>query len=259
MLKILHVGINSFFKKILNDSCTEKGIIYYEAKNIDTAADIVEENEIDLVLTEYELSNESAKDLINRFKDYGFRNLPVALISSNNSIELKKEMYELGVVDYIPKEISLEKLNRYLEKLVQESRLKDNLRNLSIAVLDDSRLELSIIKNIFRLNKIDDVDYFETPEEILESEKHYDIYLLDIVMPNISGEELIIEIRKTNSESVIVAISSIENYKTISDIFLYGADDYIMKPFDAVIFMARLMANARNYINIKELKNREGV
>ena len=60
----------------------------------------------------------------------------------------------------------------------------------------------------------------------------------------------------TAVDSVIIVVSGMTNFKTVSHALMYGADDYISKPFDNSIFMARLKANARTFFLYKELEKR---
>lgn len=72
----------------------------------------------------------------------------------------------------------------------------------------------------------------------------YDLILLDLMLPGITGEDLILEIRKASSTPIIVisAKSSLENkVYTLKS----GADDYITKPFERDEVLARVEALIR--------------
>ena len=62
------------------------------------------------------------------------------------------------------------------------------------------------------------------------------------------------KIREKSSDNVIISISSVKNYKTISNILLIGADDYIIKPFDSNVFMARLKGSVRTLMLLEEIR-----
>lgn len=76
--------------------------------------------------------------------------------------------------------------------------------------------------------------------------KEYDLVLLDLMMPNMTGEEVIEEIRKNNKVSIIV-ISAKADKKTKIDVLRMGADDFIKKPFDIDDVLVRVEANIRRY------------
>lgn len=74
----------------------------------------------------------------------------------------------------------------------------------------------------------------------------YDLILLDLMLPGMTGESLIKEIRKTKVMPIIV-ISA----KTIKEdrinVLRLGADDFISKPFDIEEVIARVEAQLRRY------------
>lgn len=72
----------------------------------------------------------------------------------------------------------------------------------------------------------------------------YDLIILDLMLPGITGEELIREIRKDSATPIIVisAKSALEN-KVIT--LKSGADDYVTKPFERDEVLARVEALLR--------------
>ena len=87
----------------------------------------------------------------------------------------------------------------------------------------------------------------EDGEEGLEKFKkdYYDLVLLDLMMPKLSGEEVCQEIRKISEVPIIVltAKSQILNKIELLDM---GADDYLTKPFEIEELFARMRVALRN-------------
>lgn len=72
----------------------------------------------------------------------------------------------------------------------------------------------------------------------------YDLVLLDLMIPKISGMDVMKKIRKSSTVPIII----ISAKDTDSDITLglgLGADDYITKPFSVTEVLARIKANIR--------------
>jgi two-component system cell cycle response regulator len=245
----------SFFRKVIKDIAAQSGLIHFEADSADAALEILRNESVDLIITGLELADVSGEEFVEQLHRTQFNGVPVMVISSSDSLDDYEKMFKLGVVDFIhKKDISYERFNRYVQSIVKGDRLISKLREIDIAVLDDSQVSLNVIKHIFTLNKIENVDYFKDPKDLLASNKNYAIYILDLILPEVSGDEVIMKIREKSEDNVIISISSVKNYKTISNILLIGADDYIIKPFDSNIFMARLKATVRTLLLLEEIR-----
>lgn len=88
----------------------------------------------------------------------------------------------------------------------------------------------------------------------------YDLYLLDINLPDGNGLDFCRELRQTISKPVIFLTASEEENNMITS-FEIGADDYITKPFRIKVLLGRIMAVLRrsenqlvSMVNLKNLK-----
>lgn len=79
--------------------------------------------------------------------------------------------------------------------------------------------------------------------------EHYDfqLILLDLMLPAISGEALLAKIRETKTMPVMI-ISAKPGQDTKIDVLKLGADDFISKPFDVNEVIARVEAQLRRYM-----------
>ncbi len=71
-----------------------------------------------------------------------------------------------------------------------------------------------------------------------------DIMLLDIMLPKLDGWQVCREIRKTSSVPIIMITAKGETFDKVLGLEL-GADDYVVKPFDAKEVVARVKAVLR--------------
>lgn len=90
------------------------------------------------------------------------------------------------------------------------------------------------------------VNYVYTGTDgIKEIKSHpYDLVLLDIMLPYMSGDEVLREMR-TFCETPVIVISAKDITSTKIDFLNLGADDYITKPFDLGEVIARVESNIR--------------
>lgn len=71
-----------------------------------------------------------------------------------------------------------------------------------------------------------------------------DLLLLDLMLPDIGGEEVIAMIRKEKQTPIIV-ITAKGDVNVLVDVLNQGADDYIAKPFNTKELMARIAKQVR--------------
>lgn len=84
------------------------------------------------------------------------------------------------------------------------------------------------------------------------NEKSIDLIVLDIMMPGLDGFKVLKRIRETSEVPVVFLTARVEDVDKILGLGL-GADDYIVKPFSAMEFIARIQALLRRtykYSNI---------
>lgn len=84
---------------------------------------------------------------------------------------------------------------------------------------------------------------------------NYDLILLDLMLPNINGLEICRQIRQKQATPIIIITAKSDTYDKVAGLD-YGADDYIVKPFDIEELLARIRAMLRrqpqkNVIDIK--------
>ena len=70
-------------------------------------------------------------------------------------------------------------------------------------------------------------------------ERQYDLILMDLMLPFISGEMLIQELRK-QSDTPVIVLSAKTMLETRLEVLRLGADDYILKPFDLNEVLVRM-------------------
>ena len=74
----------------------------------------------------------------------------------------------------------------------------------------------------------------------------YDLVLLDLMLPGITGEEFIARMRKKRTMPIIV-LSAKAGLEDRVNVLRLGADDFIPKPFDNAEVLARVEAQLRRY------------
>ena len=74
----------------------------------------------------------------------------------------------------------------------------------------------------------------------------YDLVLLDLMLPGLTGEEFIAQLRRRKTMPIIV-LSAKAGLEDRVNVLRLGADDFIPKPFDNAEVLARVEAQLRRY------------
>jgi two-component system cell cycle response regulator CtrA len=91
------------------------------------------------------------------------------------------------------------------------------------------------------------VDHVATGEEGLELARRcdYDIVLLDLMLPDIEGFEVVRRMRSSRNETLVLILSGLSRPQAKVKGLGLGADDFISKPFDKAGLLARMQALVR--------------
>ncbi len=116
----------------------------------------------------------------------------------------------------------------------------------SVLLVDDNELLLKGIKR-FLERDFDQVTAVPTGGEALLRIRYdnYQAVILDLNLPDMSGCEVLEQIRKDSPESVVVIITSDDNDRTRDEVFRKGAFAFLAKPFD-IAQLRDLLARACN-------------
>ncbi|AOC57056.1 MULTISPECIES: response regulator transcription factor [Bacillus] len=83
-------------------------------------------------------------------------------------------------------------------------------------------------------------------------EESFDLVLLDVMLPELSGLEVLRRVRKTNTATPIMLITARGSVPDKVSGLDLGANDYITKPFDIEELLARIRAQLRLNIHAQE-------
>ncbi|HEY9680548.1 MAG TPA: response regulator transcription factor [Oculatellaceae cyanobacterium] len=86
----------------------------------------------------------------------------------------------------------------------------------------------------------------------LASSDHYDLILLDIMLPKLDGLKLCRTLRENGCKSGIIMLTALDQKRNKIDGLDAGADDYLVKPFDIDELLARVRAVTRRNSETRE-------
>ena len=86
----------------------------------------------------------------------------------------------------------------------------------------------------------------------------FDAALLDILLPEMDGFEVLRQIRTRHCKTPILVLTAVDAVPKIVEAFDLGADDYLVKPFILEILLARVGAIARRIASSEPTVNKVG-
>lgn len=131
-------------------------------------------------------------------------------------------------------------------------------RTASLLVVDDEELNRDMVSRRLVRQGCYKVDVASCGEQALRmvQDKSYDLVLLDQMMPGLNGMEVLARIREQHEPSrlPVIMVTALADNKHIIDALQHGANDYITKPLDFPVALARLEAQVSRKWAEEELR-----
>jgi len=126
-----------------------------------------------------------------------------------------------------------------------------------LLIEDEVTLNRTLVEGLKEFGYQSDVAENLSDGEYYLGVRNYDLVLMDWMLPDGNGVDIIPKIRQNSPKTAIVIISAKGDKESEIQALQAGADDYIRKPFDFEVLIARLEARLRlggsNIIEIGDL------
>ncbi len=120
---------------------------------------------------------------------------------------------------------------------------------MKIFLLEDDYSLNEAIKEIIELENHSVKNFYDGQTAFDNISNNFDLYILDINIPNINGLEILKNIKNINPKTKVIIISANININLIKEAYNLGCDDYIKKPFD----IEELLLKIHRYENKSKL------
>jgi len=133
---------------------------------------------------------------------------------------------------------------------------------MRILLIEDEEILSNTIKDILKNDYEVDQAFDGIEGELYAKEDIYDIIILDLMLPEKDGYQVLADIRKEKIMTPVIILTAKDTLNDKLQGFQKGADDYLTKPFEKEELKARIQAIIRrnnpnfyqNEITFKDLK-----
>ncbi|XDD48927.1 diguanylate cyclase [Leptospira sp. WS92.C1] len=138
----------------------------------------------------------------------------------------------------------------------------------SILILDDAQENCMLMQGILRKSGYKETHATQSPDEVIAwlslksqdpPQKEFSLILLDILLPGITGIEILKMIREKDQlkDIPVIMITALKESNVLQEAFDSGAIDYVVKPFDGNELLARVRSALRLFDEMTRRKERE--
>ncbi len=123
---------------------------------------------------------------------------------------------------------------------------------MKVLIVEDNKILLESV--VEELSKHFETEKCEDGEEALYlvNQNIYDLVILDLMLPNINGIDILKKMRVNNIDTPVLILTAKEALDDKVEAFTIGANDYLTKPFYMEELVARVYAILRTNGKIKE-------
>jgi DNA-binding response OmpR family regulator len=126
---------------------------------------------------------------------------------------------------------------------------------MKIFLLEDNYSLNEAIKEILEIENHVVDNFYDGEMAFNNISNEYDLYILDINVPNIRGLDILEKIKSVNFKSSVIIISVNVNIGLIKEAYILGCDDYLKKPFDLEELVLKIKRYEKIPNNIKLTSN----
>ena len=114
-----------------------------------------------------------------------------------------------------------------------------------ILIIEDNMEIHQMEKDLLEKSGYETVSAYSGTEALLRVKmEHFDLIILDLMLPGLSGDEVLQKIRE-EKKTAILCVTAVDSVDSKVKLMKLGADDYLVKPFHYEEFLVRVEALLR--------------
>ncbi|HSA07562.1 MAG TPA: response regulator [Candidatus Gastranaerophilales bacterium] len=249
-----------------------------KAENLDECLNEINTKKPDLILMDMELPEIKGHEITKLLKDNSnFKDIPIIALTARVMEKDVEKAFSAGCSGFISKPFNVSTfasiINNFINPEKQEYFYNKNIkysknaiiadqkefytkkyRKHNILVVDDNQMNAEILKETLEQlgQNVKILYHGRNVLETIEKEQ-IDLVLLDIMMPEISGYDIIKQIKATpaTQDLPVIFVSALDSARDIVKGFDLGSYEYIVKPYKLEEVKARVLS----ILKIKDLQD----
>jgi len=246
--KILIVGESPTQRAVIQAYLIKKNYHVFSVSNYNEAITILNQNHIHLICLDWEMPDQGSLEFVRNLRSgWKFFDLPIVMVTGRNQSDSVIKAMNVGCDDFVTKddgvellEIRIRRLLTFLKRL-DISNIDRQIRH--ILLVDDSPTFL-VTTESFLIQCHFEVSTALSGKKALEilNKNIIDLVVVDWMMPEMSGIELISHIRQNNlfKEIPIIMLSGKDSIDDVVSAIERGADDFINKDSDLILLEKKI-------------------
>ena len=229
MKNILVIEDSKIINNIIKKELTKLGFKISQAFTLKEAKENLEKKKFQLIILDLHLPDGEGSELIANIQS--LTKTKVVVLTSSQDAELREELFQYGILDYIIKDKNLLYSITEIIKIIEHMQEKVQEQ---ILIIDDSKFICKQVKTILepRNYKVTSAYTAKTGLKKLH-EKEFKLLILDMELPDLHGIDVLEFIRKDRRflHLPILVLSGTSTPEIIRNVLKNGANDFLKKPF----------------------------
>ena len=230
MKKILVIEDSKTINNIISKELSVLGFEVSQAFKLAEAKDFLAKEIYNLIILDLHLPDGEGSELIANIQS--LTKTKVVVLTSSQDSDLREELFQYGILDYIIKDKNLMYSINEIVKIINstiETKIKDK-----ILVIDDSKFICKQIKTILEPRNYNVKTAYTARSAFSKLHKEkFELIILDMELPDMHGIRVLEYIRKDKEFMVIpvLVLSGTSTPDIIRNVLKNGANDFLKKPF----------------------------
>lgn len=207
----------------------------------------------DLALIDVNMPGMNGKDLLKKFRERTPHTVCL-MVTGMADVRLAVECMKLGAADYIQKPFTPDEFLSILNPIVAGTK-PGVPEKLKILIVEDNKVERKLYEN--RLSdRVFEKAFAEDGEVASKKYREFkpDIIITDLMLPCKSGYNLLREIRREDSTTALIVVSSLDSKEDVLACAKFGIEGYLVKPVNfAELNLKVLDCYGRKSVETKEI------